>query len=188
MKRFSRKSRSGFTLVELLIVVAIIGVLSTIGVPTFKKMVQKAKKSEAKVGLGALYTVETAFYSEYGTYGNNINAVGFELDGVAATRIYTSGFPGNNCSSATVGTIAPLSGAGGVLTLSSAFPAYYTAPTYFYVGGLGSGGCLSSTMPSSGSSFTATAGGYISNTSGSSPDQWTMDNFRTLSNSQDGVK
>ena len=67
VQRSNRRSKqTGFTLVELLIVVAIIGVLSTIGVPTFKRMIQKSKKSEAKVNLGGLYTAEQAFFAEKG--------------------------------------------------------------------------------------------------------------------------
>ncbi len=91
-----RRSQKGFTLVELLIVVAIIGVLSTIGVPTFRRMIQKAKKAEAKVNLGGLYTSEQAFFSEYGLYGNNLTAVGFETDGQAP--IYTIGFLTTACA------------------------------------------------------------------------------------------
>src|SRR5688572_23908334 len=104
MARLKRAAKDrGFTLVELLIVVAIIGVLSTIGVPTFRKMVTKAKKSEAKVALGGLYTVESAFYTEYNVYGNHLPKVGFELEG-GKNRLYTVGFPPSNCQDATADT------------------------------------------------------------------------------------
>src|SRR3989338_11106065 len=91
-------TRRGFTLVELLIVVAIIGVLSTIGIPTFRKMVQKAKKSEAKVALGGLYTAETAFFAEYGVYGSYLDKIWFELSGTGGVT-YTIGFPTSACAS-----------------------------------------------------------------------------------------
>src|SRR5580658_9390933 len=95
-RRFLRKARKlGFTLIELLIVVAIIGVLSTIGIPTFKRMVQKAKKSEAKVAMGGIYTSEMAFFSEYGGYGDNLAGIGFTFDGT--TSIYTVGIPTGSC-------------------------------------------------------------------------------------------
>lgn len=69
----------GFTLVELLIVVAIIGVLSTIAVPAYRRMVQKAKQVEAKLNLAGLYQVESAFFAEIGAYGNHITAMGFDV-------------------------------------------------------------------------------------------------------------
>jgi len=98
-----RRNSKGFTLVELLIVVAIIGVLSTIGVPTFRKMVTKAKKSEAKVSLGGLFTVESAFFTEYSVYGNNLDKVGFEIEG--RQKLYSTGFPTASCDN---DSIAPL--------------------------------------------------------------------------------
>jgi len=91
MARLTRVNSRGFTLVELLIVVAIIGVLSTIGVPTFRRMVTKAKKSEAKVGMGGLFTVESAFFTEYNVYGNRLDKVGFQIEG--RQRLYSMGFP-----------------------------------------------------------------------------------------------
>src|ERR671910_792159 len=98
-KLFKKYRSYGFTLVELLIVVAIIGVLSTIGIPTFRRMVQKSKKSEAKVNLGGLYTAESAFFAEYGGYGNNLDKIGFETDG--SNLMYVIGFPTTTCGSVT---------------------------------------------------------------------------------------
>ena len=120
MARFFKKSAKGFTLVELLIVVAIIGVLSTIGVPTFRKMVTKAKKSEAKVSLGGLFTVESAFFTEYNTYGNHLDKVGFEIEG--SQRLYHVGFPGTACANATLEpSLQSVKD-----TLNAAYPSYYT--------------------------------------------------------------
>src|SRR5690606_11881199 len=110
INQFFKRKNKGFTLVELLIVVAIIGVLSTIGVPTFRRMIQKSKKSEAKVNLGGLFTAEAAFQAEYAAYGNNLEAMGFEIDGNPASLIYKVGFIGSNAC-ADPGTIQPLNAA-----------------------------------------------------------------------------
>jgi len=120
--------RKGFTLVELLIVVAIIGVLSTIGVPTFRRMIQKSKKSEAKVNLGGIYTAEQAFVAEYGTFGNNLGRMGYETDGKPDQMTYTLGFFTNGCvpgAFRTAGTVTPASTAGAGAALAAAYPNYY---------------------------------------------------------------
>lgn len=80
-KRMLLTSRDGFTLVELMVVVAIIGILAAIGVPQFQKFQNKARQSEAKTALAAIYTAEKAFNSEANTYTACIKAIGFTPDG-----------------------------------------------------------------------------------------------------------
>jgi type IV pilus assembly protein PilA len=68
MRKFLGKSRKGFTLIELMIVVAIIGILAAIAIPNFIRFQLKAKTSEGKVNIAAIRTAEEAFFSEFGTY------------------------------------------------------------------------------------------------------------------------
>jgi type IV pilus assembly protein PilA len=63
-----RKSEKGFTLIELMIVVAIIGILAAIAIPNFIRFQLKAKSSEGKVNLAAIRTAEEGYMAEYGTY------------------------------------------------------------------------------------------------------------------------
>jgi type IV pilus assembly protein PilA len=62
------RNRKGFTLVELMIVVAIIGILAAIAIPNFLNFRLKAKTSEAKSNLGAIRTTEVAYYAEWSTW------------------------------------------------------------------------------------------------------------------------
>jgi len=55
--------REGFTLIELMIVVAIIGVLAAIAIPAFINYVKRAKTSETGSNLKALYTGAASYYS-----------------------------------------------------------------------------------------------------------------------------
>ncbi|MCP5044891.1 MAG: prepilin-type N-terminal cleavage/methylation domain-containing protein [bacterium] len=68
MNKFLGKSRKGFTLIELMIVVAIIGILAAIAIPNFIRFQLKAKTSEGKVNVAAIRTAEEAYFSEFGTY------------------------------------------------------------------------------------------------------------------------
>lgn len=62
------KQRKGFTLIELMIVVAIIGILAAIAIPNFLRFQLKAKSSEGKTNLAAIRTAEQSYYSEFGFY------------------------------------------------------------------------------------------------------------------------
>ena len=55
------KGKKGFTLIELMIVVAIIGILAAIAIPNFLKFQAKSKMSEAKTNLGAIYTGQLSY-------------------------------------------------------------------------------------------------------------------------------
>ena len=81
MKNNILKSQKGFSLIELMIVVAIIGVLAAIAVPNFQRFQAKAKQSEAKSNLAALYTAEKAFHSDWSMYDGDFNVIGFRPEG-----------------------------------------------------------------------------------------------------------
>ena len=59
---------SGFSLVELMIVIVIIGVLAAVAVPIYNNNIQKAKMSEADASLGSLRTQLRVYYGENGEY------------------------------------------------------------------------------------------------------------------------
>jgi type IV pilus assembly protein PilA len=68
MPKLLGRSRKGFTLIELMIVVAIIGILAAIAIPNFLRFQLKAKTSEGKVNIAAIRTAEEAYLAEFGTY------------------------------------------------------------------------------------------------------------------------
>jgi type IV pilus assembly protein PilA len=67
MKKFHTR-KGGFTLIELMIVVAIIGILAAIAIPNFLRFQLKAKTSEGKTNLAAIRTSEESYYAEFGIY------------------------------------------------------------------------------------------------------------------------
>jgi prepilin-type N-terminal cleavage/methylation domain-containing protein len=74
-------NEKGFSLIELMIVVAIIGILATIAVPNFNRMQAKAKQSEAKGLLSNVYTAEKTFFGEWSIYYASFADIGFTPEG-----------------------------------------------------------------------------------------------------------
>ena len=67
-----RVAKKGFTLIELMIVVAIIGILAAIAIPKFADLIIKSKESAAKGSLGSVRGAITIYYSDFeGTWPNS---------------------------------------------------------------------------------------------------------------------
>ena len=68
MAQATRTQRGGFTLVELMIVVAIIGVLASLAIPAFVEQQHAAKRSEAYANLSALAKSQKSYFAEKDTF------------------------------------------------------------------------------------------------------------------------
>ena len=65
----SVQSQKGFTLIELMIVVAIIGILAAIAIPNFILYQLKSQQAEGRTNLAGVKTSQVAFNGEQGCYG-----------------------------------------------------------------------------------------------------------------------
>ena len=85
------KNRGGFSLIELMIVVAIIGVLVAVAVPNFQTFLARSKQTEAKTNLGTLYGAHKAFYGEWNIYSGRFKEIGFTPEGHLRYHITNGG-------------------------------------------------------------------------------------------------
>lgn len=65
------RNQKGFTLVELMVVVAIIGILAAIGIPSYQEYIAKARRADAQKAVMDATQYMRRFYSSMDTYQNN---------------------------------------------------------------------------------------------------------------------
>ena len=186
--------KDGFTLVELMVVVAIIGILAAVAIPNYQKYQARARTSEAKVALSSSYTAEQSFFAEFGSYSSCIANLGYEQS-TGARKYYTIGF--NTTNVAITGM-----GPGGLAGVTAAAYRYNNDGTaaatctagsavtaYLRNAQLGSTTIAGTdydnlTLSSiSQTSFTIQARGFILT---STSDSWTIDNNKNLTNGSQG--
>jgi len=73
-------SKTGFSLVELTIVVVILGILATFAVPRFMSSVEKTKASEAFTYLSQVESGQARYHAEHGKYINRTTSLDFTID------------------------------------------------------------------------------------------------------------
>ena len=71
----------GFTLIEMMVVIAIIGVISSIALPSLQKYVYRAERNEAYLNLNGIFKAQKAYQAENGHYGETFDEIGFDIVG-----------------------------------------------------------------------------------------------------------
>jgi len=106
-----KTNKKGFTLIELMIVVAIIGILAAIAIPNFLNYQCKAKQSEAKQSLGTIAKNQEAYVAEFNKYADSSVKLGFQVKGEGSKRYYTYSYAGvsSNAYTATATSMTKVS-------------------------------------------------------------------------------
>jgi type IV pilus assembly protein PilA len=161
------KGDQGFTLIELMIVVAIIGILAAIAIPNFMTYQAKARQSEAKVNLGGVFTTATSYFAENNTFwtaGMNADSLGYKPAGNVRYAIYYAG------TGVTNSVTVPVAQNRVATPCSTVAPAVVPVPAGSAAGATG---------------FTAGAVGNID--SDSTCDEWEINDLRNLTNTNNDV-
>ena len=76
------KDRKGFTLIELMVVVLIVGILAAVAIPILRGRIDAAKWSEGKAMMGSIATAIRAFCAEVGPSGSPPSVLGVATNGL----------------------------------------------------------------------------------------------------------
>lgn len=116
------RRRRGFSLIEVMVVVAIIGVIASIALPSLQSYVWRARRNEAFLNLNGIYKSQKTYLVENGRYGSTFEEIGFEISGATMvdpttiqSRFYTytlqpiavDGVPNANYSAVATGDLDP---------------------------------------------------------------------------------
>ncbi len=119
-----KKSKKGFTLIELMIVVAIIGILAAIAIPRFAQMLEKSREGATKGNLSSMRSAVSIYYSEReGTWPGDM------------TTAFTSYlYPIPPAKASPLGNVATVTGTGVAPAAAGTGWAYITDTTSVYAG------------------------------------------------------
>lgn len=122
------KKQQGFTLIELMIVVAIIGILAAVAIPAYQDYTARAQASEAVTLLGGLKTPVAEYYQTQGTAPamanlGNVNTSGKYVNKIESTSTasgakYTATFNSSGIASVLSGKTVVLEFDGGASTFT----------------------------------------------------------------------
>jgi len=190
LKNKTAGGQAGFSLVELMVVVGIIGLLAAIAVPQFSKFQARARQSEAKALMASIFSGEKSFFSEWNVYTASMSNAGVGTTGnklrynggvsqagavCTPAASYPTQAPGD--SYVTVFAASNLTASNAAYDTTGAF----AAPTDITAGQV----CNHTTQ-----SFTAMVWGDPNNTAVTpyNADQWSITHMKVISNTANGIR
>lgn len=93
----NKSLNAGFTLIELMIVVVIVGILAMVAVPSYNNSVTKARCSDGQAALLDIMAKQERFFTENNLYTTNMGAGGLNLSNTSSQEGYYTIAAANDC-------------------------------------------------------------------------------------------
>ena len=180
MKFIKKMNQKGFSLIELMVVVAIIGVLASFAIPQYQTFQAKARQKEAATLLGAYFTAAQASLVELGAYPGNFVSMGFAPAGAVHYRI-TSKDNSTGLPTGAVEEAACIDTAATCVATITTFKSWTedtTTAAFKVIAPSGTAAIADTT-------FTVYASAVIK--PGGTIDEWNLNQAKTFSNSKSGL-
>jgi type IV pilus assembly protein PilA len=194
MRTNTNKGQSGFSLVELMVVVGIIGLLAAIAVPQFSKFQARARQSEAKAMLASIFTGEKSFFAEWNGYTASMNHAGV---GTTGNKVRYDGGVGNGLAVCT-GTYPPGAPGDAYVTVFTASNSATSSTAVYDLGAamgqpavvFAGGGGTGLACDNGAKTFTAVVAGDPNNLAVTpfDADQWRISDTKVISNFANGIR
>ncbi|MDD4202358.1 MAG: type IV pilin protein [Candidatus Omnitrophica bacterium] len=102
-------SKKGFTMLELLMVIIVIGILASLAIPQYQSFMEKARTAEARNVISSIKSAQELYFLEHGWYGGvdviNNNYVTFPTSGTLTLWTYAITTPASGATNATTYTV-----------------------------------------------------------------------------------
>ncbi len=180
-ERFQQaKNEEGFSLIELMVVVAILGILATIAIPNFQRFQARARQKSGQALLSGYYQAMKATHAEYTYYFGDFVSIGYKPEGEVSYRLLV----GADAAAIALAPVGMTSEAACVTTAAACATAGYDTWTEGLSAGADPGVPAAGAIATTRNAFVAAVSADLN---GAARDEWSITEDKAFDNYSNGL-